>query len=71
MVRSRIFLSHYHERDEVSDLYWIDSAVIDAVKDQVTALEALRLFTELERLWPRPAAVGTRNLPKRVLPDPG
>jgi hypothetical protein len=46
-----LFFSRYDEPGEVSDIYWIDSAVIDAVREEATAVEAFRLLTELEGRW--------------------
>ncbi len=46
-----LFFSRYDEPDEVSDIYWIDSAVIDAVREEATAVEAFRLLTQLEGRW--------------------
>jgi Tol biopolymer transport system component len=46
-----LFFSRYDEPDDVSDIYWIDSAVIDAVRDEATAVEAIRLLTQLKGRW--------------------
>jgi hypothetical protein len=46
-----LFFSRYDEPDEVSDIYWIDSTVIDAARREVTAAEAFRLLTQLEGRW--------------------
>ncbi len=46
-----LFFSRYDEPDEVSDIYWIGSAVIDAAREDATATEAFRLLTELEGRW--------------------
>ena len=46
-----LFFSRYDEPDDVSDIYWIDSAVIDAVRKEATAVEAFRLLTQLEGRW--------------------
>jgi hypothetical protein len=46
-----LFFSRYDEPDDVSDIYWIDSAVIDAVRKELTAVEAFRLLTQLEGRW--------------------
>jgi len=46
-----LFFSRYDEPDDVSDIYWIDSAVIDAVRKEATAVESFRLLTQLEGRW--------------------
>jgi Tol biopolymer transport system component len=46
-----LFFSRYDEPDEVSDIYWIDSTVIDAVRDEPTAVDAFRMLTQLEGRW--------------------
>ena len=46
-----LFFSRYNEPDDVSDIYWIDSAVIDAARKETTAVEAFRLLTQLEGRW--------------------
>jgi len=46
-----LFFSRYDEPDDVSDIYWIDSAVIDAVRNEAIAMEAFRLLTQLEGRW--------------------
>ena len=46
-----LFFSRYDEPGDVSDIYWIDSAVIDAVRKETTAAEAFRLLTQLEGRW--------------------
>jgi Tol biopolymer transport system component len=46
-----LFFSRYKEPGEVSDIYWIDSAVLESVRQGITAVEAFRLLTELEGRW--------------------
>lgn len=46
-----LFFSRYNEPDEVSDIYWIDSGVIDAARTKITAAEAFLLLTQLEGRW--------------------
>lgn len=46
-----LFFSRYDEPDDVSDIYWIDSAVINAARREVTADEAFQLLSQLEGRW--------------------
>jgi len=48
-----LFFSRYNEPDEVSDIYWIDSAVIEAARNDTTAVEgAASEPTEESPLYP-------------------
>lgn len=46
-----LFFSRYDEEREISDIYWIDAAVINAAKVRVDARECFRKLTELAGSW--------------------
>lgn len=46
-----LFFSRYDEPNQLSDIYWIDSAVVDAARREITGDEAFRLLTQLEGRW--------------------
>jgi Tol biopolymer transport system component len=43
-----VFFSRYNGPGDVSDIYWIDAAVIDGARKKATAVEASRLISQLE-----------------------